>query len=129
MKVPTFIKSVLFLWFLGAFVFSGQIGPDLFLSYLALCIALPLAFSQVPKGPALALFLLALLLHCSSCPQELGAVRLQEALGGHRLSHAVPYIHLFIGLGILVVLFFARVSLETKRKAEQGAPADSPYGL
>jgi len=128
MSVPAYIRSVIILLLIGNFI-GDWIGPDLNLSFLALCIALPLAFSRVPLVPAIALFLLAVLLHCSSCRLELGALRFQEALGGHRLPHNVPYMHLFIGLGILIVLFLGRLSLEIKKRAEQDAPADSPSGL
>ena len=79
-------------------------------SFLALCIALPLAFSGIRIGPATALFILAALLHLVSFAFFLGGVRYGEAWSGYSSAHNSPYVHLTLGLVVLFALFIVRLS-------------------
>ncbi len=86
-------------------------------SFVALCIALPLAFSGVRIGPATALFMLAALLHLVSFAFFLGGVRYGEAWSGYSSAHNSPYVHLILGLGVLFALFLVRLSREATKCA------------
>jgi len=93
--------------------FLALFGP----SFIALCIALPLAFSRVRIGPAMALFTLAALFHVASFLLFLVGVRYGEAWSGYGPAHNSPFVHLVIGLGVLLVLILIRLSPRTTKSA------------
>jgi len=93
--------------------FFALFGP----SFIALCIALPLAFSRVRIGPAMALFTLAALFHVASFLLFLVGVRYGEAWSGYGPAHNSPFVHLVIGLGVLLVLILIRLSPRTTKSA------------